>query len=158
MVKSIPSPPGLPLIGNLLDVKDEVPTRALEKLVDKYGPIFKLRLKGVDRIIVADYDLFEEMCDETRFCKVTPPGLAALKDAGSGPQGLFTAPHEKDPDWGQAHRILMPAFGPLSVRAMFDGEIPTLAEDARKCLSNIYWLLTVTRNVRYRQPARASVG
>lgn len=137
MVKSIPAPPGLPLIGNLLDVKDEVPTRALEKLVDKYGPIFKLRLKGVDRIIIADYDLFEEICDETRFCKVTPPGLAALRNGDTSPEGLFTAPNEKNPDWGQAHRILMPAFGPLSVRGMFDGEKPKLAQ-ASKCGLN--WL------------------
>ncbi|OCK85393.1 NADPH--cytochrome P450 reductase-like protein [Lepidopterella palustris CBS 459.81] len=118
MVKTIPSPPALPFIGNLLDIKDDVPTRALERLADKYGGIFKVSLRGQDRIVIASYDLFEELCDETRFCKITPPGLAALNRGG--PSGLFSASHEKDPDWGQAHRILMPAFGPVPVRGMFD--------------------------------------
>lgn len=35
-------------------------------------------------------------------------------------KGLFTAyPHEEN--WGIAHRILIPAFGPISIRGMFDG-------------------------------------
>lgn len=33
--------------------------------------------------------------------------------------GLFTA-REGEENWGIAHRILMPAFGPLSIRSMFD--------------------------------------
>lgn len=33
--------------------------------------------------------------------------------------GLFTA-YNKEPNWGKAHRILMPAFGPIGVRGMFD--------------------------------------
>jgi hypothetical protein len=32
---------------------------------------------------------------------------------------LFTA-HGHEPNWAIAHRILIPAFGPLSVRGMFD--------------------------------------
>jgi len=123
MPKEIPSPRGLPFIGNLLDVvTDDVPTRALERLADEYGPIYKLTIRGVERIVVANYSLFHELCDETRFCKVAGPGLAALNQ-GRGPPGLFTAHSEKDADWGQAHRILMPAFGPLAIRNMFDGTI-----------------------------------
>ena len=34
--------------------------------------------------------------------------------------GLFTAWTE-EPNWGAAHRILMPAFGPAALRTMFDG-------------------------------------
>ena len=33
--------------------------------------------------------------------------------------GLFTA-YKGEENWGIAHRILMPAFGPLSIRSMFD--------------------------------------
>ncbi|KAF2809760.1 cytochrome P450 [Mytilinidion resinicola] len=127
MVKEIPSPKGLPFVGNLFDLNDEVPTRALERLADQYGPIFKLRTLGRERIIVADHELFEEVCDETRFCKATGGGLASLSSGSGGPKGLFTAPSEKDTDWAQAHRILMPAFGPISVRGMFD-EMLDIAE------------------------------
>ncbi|KAG5916460.1 hypothetical protein E4U42_007658, partial [Claviceps africana] len=32
--------------------------------------------------------------------------------------GLFTA-HDDEPNWGKAHRVLTPAFGPLQIQAMF---------------------------------------
>ena len=121
MSKSIPSPPGLPLIGNLLSVVgDEVPTRAIEKVADQYGPIIKLTLGGSEQIFVANHEMFQELMDEKRFWKMPGPALGALSD-GMSAQGLFSAKSEHDPDWGQAHRILMPAFGPLAIRNMFDG-------------------------------------
>lgn len=33
--------------------------------------------------------------------------------------GLFTA-YSEEPNWGKAHRIVMPAFSPIGVRGMFD--------------------------------------
>jgi cytochrome P450/NADPH-cytochrome P450 reductase len=33
--------------------------------------------------------------------------------------GLFTA-HQHEQNWAIAHRILIPSFGPLSIRSMFD--------------------------------------
>lgn len=32
---------------------------------------------------------------------------------------MFQA-HDDEPNWGKAHRVLIPAFGPLSIRGMFD--------------------------------------
>ncbi|KAF2108226.1 bifunctional P-450:NADPH-P450 reductase [Lophiotrema nucula] len=119
--KAVPAPPGLPVIGNLLDLAgSETPIGALEQLAEKWGPIYKLTLGGRERVIIANYALFEEVCDETRFFKVPGAGLDSLQSGSPGPPGLFTAPSEKHPDWGQAHRILVPAFGPLSIRNMFD--------------------------------------
>jgi cytochrome P450/NADPH-cytochrome P450 reductase len=34
--------------------------------------------------------------------------------------GLFTARGEEEKNWGIAHRVLMPALGPLAIRNMFD--------------------------------------
>ena len=52
-----------------------------------------------------------------RFSKKINPDLEQVRN-GAG-DGLFTAyPGERN--WGIAHRILMPAFGPLSIRGMFD--------------------------------------
>lgn len=119
MTTPIPSPRGLPILGNLLDIQDEVPIRALDNLADVYGPIYKLRFGGSERIFISNRELLEEICDEKRFCKILPQGLSGLRDGKAS--GLFNAPHESDPDWGQAHRTLMPAFGPLAIREMFDG-------------------------------------
>jgi cytochrome P450/NADPH-cytochrome P450 reductase len=116
---NIPSPRGLPLIGNILDIQNEVPLHGIERLLDIYGPIIKLNLFGNERITVGSADLLEELCDEKRFWKTPSDGLASLKDKDKN-SGLFTAPSEEDMDWQQAHRTLMPAFGPLSIQQMFD--------------------------------------
>ncbi|ERS98334.1 hypothetical protein HMPREF1624_05118 [Sporothrix schenckii ATCC 58251] len=118
MTEQIPGPAGWPFIGNLLDVQGEVPIQAIEHIADIYGPIIKLSLAGNERLFVGGFDIFDELCDETRFYKLPPPALT--QNARPGARGLFTSPSEKDADWGQAHRILMPAFGPLAIQNMFD--------------------------------------
>jgi len=121
MTETIPSPRAYPIIGNLLDLQDEVPIHALERLTDIYGSIYQFTIGAHTQIVVGDYELFNELCDETRFWKVPQPQLAK---GGNGARGLFASTSEKDEDWGQAHRILMPAFGPLAVEGMFDGIFP----------------------------------
>lgn len=116
----IPGPQGYPFIGNLLDLQDEVPLHALERLVDIYGPIFKVNILGNERIMVGGFDLFDELCDETRFYKI--PAKALQFGDPKAAKGLFTAGSEYDDDWGQAHRILMPAFGPAAIQGMFNGK------------------------------------
>ena len=119
MLKSIPGPPGYPLIGNLFEIRDDVPINGLANLADKYGPIYKLSYPGgYEMVVISNVQLLEELCDEKRFHKVTSGALDRL--GGEGPRGLFRSVSETDPDWGQAHRILVPAFGPLSIVDMFD--------------------------------------
>ncbi|TKA70755.1 hypothetical protein B0A55_08835 [Friedmanniomyces simplex] len=126
---NIPTPRGLPIIGNILDVQDEVPIRGIERLTDLYGSIFKLNFLGRKTICIASAELLEELCDETRFWKTPSEALAALADNKAGAEkprrGLFSAPSTEDEDWQQAHRTLMPAFGPLSIQQMF-GEMHDL--------------------------------
>lgn len=88
----IPGPRGLPLIGNILDLQDEVPLSAVERIADAQGPIFKIRVMQRETIFVAGYELFNELCDETRFYKLTQARLSDLggKD-GIKAKGLFTA-------------------------------------------------------------------
>ena len=119
MADTIPGPPGLPFIGNLLDVRNgEYPLKALNCLADQYGPIYQLTVGGTRRLLVSSRKLLDELCDEKRFSKVPPPALSSTpKDAVAG---LFTARND-DPNWGLAHRVLLPALGPLAIQDMFDG-------------------------------------
>lgn len=82
------------------------------------GPIFKLSIAGAERLIVSSYELCNELCDEKRFSKVVAGPLLQVRN-GTG-DGLFTAFQDEE-NWGLAHRILMPAFGPLAICNMFDG-------------------------------------
>ena len=118
MLETIPGPPGYPLIGNIFDLRDEVPVNGFTRLADKYGPIYRLNMYGNDVVVVSSVKLLEELSDESRFHKILPGGLARIKPKTAA--GLFTSASEDDPDWGQAHRILQPAFGPLAITNMFD--------------------------------------
>lgn len=58
-----------------------------------------------------------EICDEKRFTKKVSGALNEIRNAVE--DGLFTA-HFGEHNWEIAHRTLVPAFGPLSIREMFD--------------------------------------
>ncbi|MFI6387489.1 bifunctional cytochrome P450/NADPH--P450 reductase [Nonomuraea sp. NPDC050540] len=113
----IPSPPGLPLLGNMLQVPAHSPAAYFDELAARYEEgLFQLNLLGNDVLFVYDPDLVEELCDESRFHKGIQPPLSFLRDLGG--DALFTARHD-EPVWGHAHRILMPAFSQRSMRAYF---------------------------------------
>ena len=66
----------------------------------------------------------DEVCNEDRFSKII---AAALKQARNGVHdGLGTAYGVQESNWGIAHRILVPHFGPLAIRDMF-GEMHDIA-------------------------------
>nr|Q9Y8G7.1 RecName: Full=Bifunctional cytochrome P450/NADPH--P450 reductase; AltName: Full=Cytochrome P450foxy; AltName: Full=Fatty acid omega-hydroxylase; AltName: Full=P450foxy; Includes: RecName: Full=Cytochrome P450 505; Includes: RecName: Full=NADPH--cytochrome P450 reductase [Fusarium oxysporum]BAA82526.1 fatty acid omega-hydroxylase (P450foxy) [Fusarium oxysporum] len=111
----IPEPPGYPLIGNLGEFTSN-PLSDLNRLADTYGPIFRLRLGAKAPIFVSSNSLINEVCDEKRFKKTLKSVLSQVREGVH--DGLFTA-FEDEPNWGKAHRILVPAFGPLSIRGMF---------------------------------------
>lgn len=58
-----------------------------------------------------------EICDEKRFGKIVTAGLGEVRNLTGN--GLFTA-HNGEHAWEVAHRVLVPAFGPLNIRSMFD--------------------------------------
>ncbi|TGO18951.1 hypothetical protein BPAE_0357g00010 [Botrytis paeoniae] len=116
-LEEIPGPPGLPFLGNVSDVDPVNSIASLERLAEIYGPIFKLNLGGVEKLFISTQALLNEICDEKRFTKIVAGGLEQVRN-GVG-DGLFTARHREE-NWELAHRVLMPAFGPLSIRSMFD--------------------------------------
>ncbi|PWY87956.1 fatty acid hydroxylase [Aspergillus sclerotioniger CBS 115572] len=114
----IPGPKGVPFLGNIYDIEQEVPMRSFELLVDQYGPIFRLNTFGVPKVFVSNQELANEVCNEERFSKSVDGGLDQVRHLTH--DGLFTARYPGEENWALAHRILIPAFGPLSIRAMYD--------------------------------------
>ncbi|KAI9875940.1 MAG: hypothetical protein M1830_007702 [Pleopsidium flavum] len=113
----IPAPPGLPLLGNINDVDPENSIASLMHLAELYGPIYKLNLGGHERIIIASHELLDQICDERRFSKAVVGPLEQIRNGVH--DGLFTA-YPEEHNWAVAHRVLMPAFGPIMIRSMFD--------------------------------------
>lgn len=117
-LETLPGPPGLPFIGNVSDINPENPILSLCNLTDTYGPIWTFHFGGAYRIVIASQELMNEVADEERFSKIVS---AALEQVRNGTHdGLFTAYGPEEKNWGVAHRVLLPALGPLSLRGMFD--------------------------------------
>ena len=118
-LEEIPEPPKqyFGLLGHIPDVDSEFPLRTFWNMMDLYGPIFKVQLGG-PRIWVGNQELVNEVYDQDRFKKIPRGALSEIR-ALTG-DGLFTAFLE-EPNWGKAHRLLIPAFGPLGLRKLFDG-------------------------------------
>ena len=113
----IPQPPEhlFGLLGNLPDVEPAFPTRALWKLAELYGPIYKMNLRS-PVVVVSNQQYINEVCDETRFEKLVAPVLQEVRSLLG--DGLFTADSQSK-GWWKAHRVLAPSFGPIALRKMF---------------------------------------
>ncbi|KAJ7447839.1 fatty acid hydroxylase [Mycena latifolia] len=113
----IPQPPTIPFIGNVTALEKDVPLRSFQLLAKTYGEIYQLDLLGRNLICVNSYELANEVSDDTRFKKRVTGGLMEVRNLVG--DGLFTA-HNDEPNWGIAHRLLMPAFGTLAVKGMME--------------------------------------
>ncbi|KAH9983770.1 cytochrome P450 [Xylariaceae sp. FL0662B] len=116
MPKPIPGPTPLPFIGNLLDIDITNSIHDFGVLSDSYGPIYKLRFGGEDRIIITSQKLVNDVCSRDIFKKYPLGFVRELRSMV--PDGLFTAYPDQE-SWGIAHRVLLPAFGPMAIRKMF---------------------------------------
>ncbi len=118
--KPIPRPEALPLIGQLGSIDQTNWMHSLTRLLLQHGPLIHLTLPGLPKagrlILVGSYSLVNELSDDTRFDKRVHTDLETIRDFAG--DGLFTA-YTDEPNWHRAHTILMPAFGPLSIREMF---------------------------------------
>lgn len=113
----IPQPRPKPLIGNATDVEPATVLQSMLELAKEYGPIYRLEFPGQSLIALSSHALAAEICDETRFHKAVHGPLRQLRPLAG--DGLFTA-YDEEPNWGKAHRLLMPAFGPAAMRDYFD--------------------------------------
>jgi cytochrome P450/NADPH-cytochrome P450 reductase len=115
--ETIPQPKGDPFIGNIRAVDGDAPIQGFMRLARIHGPIFQLDFFGRPLIFVSTQELVNDVCDESRFDKRIHAALKHIRDFAG--DGLFTA-YTKEPNWAKAHRLLMPAFGPIGIRGMFD--------------------------------------
>lgn len=117
MADPIPEPPSLPFIGSAASINRDLPLSTFKSWAEQYGEIFRVRIGSRTSVFCSSVELVNELCDERRFKKIPFGGLAEVRNGVN--DGLFTARIE-EPNWGIAHRVLMPAFGPIGIRRMFD--------------------------------------
>ncbi|TAN12824.1 MAG: cytochrome P450 [Burkholderiaceae bacterium] len=121
---AIPRPKGDPFIGNLRSIEGDTPVQGFMRQARIMGPIYQLELFGKMLTLISSQALVNELSDEKRFDKRVHATLKNIRDFAG--DGLFTAKTD-EPNWATAHRILMPAFGPLGMRGMA-GEMLDIAD------------------------------
>jgi cytochrome P450/NADPH-cytochrome P450 reductase len=102
----IPQPQKFGPLGNLPLIDKDSPSISFDKIVDQCGPTFRLELPGKSYIVTSEPKVVASVCNESRFDK----NIGHLRNVRSFTgDGLFTALTE-EPNWQQAHRILLPSF------------------------------------------------
>ena len=115
---SFPTPKGLPVVGHLHQIaRAGMVGHLLAVSRDYPDGIFQIRFGSRPVLFVTDPDLAAVLSDETRFRKMPGPGLRVVRRFAG--DGLFTA-FGDEPNWGKAHRILLPAFSQRAMRGYFD--------------------------------------
>ncbi len=125
----IPGPSGLPVIGNLLQIPKGRLTQHLMTLAPQFDGIFAIDFAGRRVPFITSAALAAEVSDERRFRKLIGPPLSMLRPLAG--DGLFTA-HGDEPNWGKAHRILLPAFAQRAMRGYFDAMLEVALQLADK--------------------------
>jgi cytochrome P450 / NADPH-cytochrome P450 reductase len=97
------------------------------------GEIFRIRLPGRNLVFVTTQALCHELCDEKRFQKSVTGVLVQVRNGLH--DGLFTG-HTDKLNYGIAHRVFMPAFGPMAIHDMF----PEMHKIAAQL--TLKWLIT----------------
>lgn len=116
-LRDIPGPPQRPVIGALPELlADDRQVKVMEDLAARYGPIFKLGFAGRELVVVNSHEYVAQICGDPQWRKVVHQILRPIR-AFAG-DGLFTA-YNSEPNWAKAHRLLMPAFGPMAIRDYF---------------------------------------
>ncbi|KAI8986145.1 cytochrome P450 [Trametes punicea] len=122
----IPSPPGLPVLGNVDAIDKDLPVQSLHLLALKYGEIYQLTVFGDKRIIINSQALMSEVSDEKRFSKKIAANSNQLRNAAG--DGLFTARLPEEKNWYIAHNLLMPLFKPERICDLADDMMDIISQ------------------------------
>ncbi len=94
--------------------------------IDVHSAVFALQMPGgMNLIVVSDPDIAQEILTRADvFEKIIPRSpkalspLALLRNWTMAGSGLFTS-STADPEWGIAHRVLLPSFGARNIKTFF---------------------------------------
>jgi len=111
----LPGPKGLPLLGNLLQLKKHSLHQILESWADQFGPCYRLKLGRKQLFVVSDPDLIRTALHHRpkQFRR-----RQIMEDAAEtmGVNGVFTADGDR---WRSQRRLAVQAFAPQNLKALF---------------------------------------
>lgn len=115
---TLPGPRGLPLLGNLWQLRPTQLHTILERWADRYGPLYTFRLMRQPVVVIAEPSLIQEVLRQRPETYRRLRTMAAVF-ADLGGEGVFVAEGAR---WRRQRRVVMQALSPLQLRQFF----PTL--------------------------------
>jgi cytochrome P450 len=114
-LRELPGPRGLPLLGNLWQLEVSRLHRILGAWAERYGPLYRMRLRGRDVLVVGDAELIAEVL------RSRPEGFRrrrALRNVmlELGIDGVFNA---EGADWRRQRKLAMYALNTAHMREFF---------------------------------------
>jgi cytochrome P450/NADPH-cytochrome P450 reductase len=117
-LEDIPGPKGVPLLGNMFEIKQATMVQDLMTLAREWGPIFQLTTPTGPRYVASGLEMVDDLCDDARFDKLVGVSQRELRKTHKS-AGLFTADTD-DPLWRSAHDILLPSFSTWAMKGYLD--------------------------------------
>ena len=114
----IPGPKGVPLLGNMFEIKQATMIQDLMKVGREWGPIFKMTTPTGPIYVVYGLEMVDDLCDDARFDKLVGLSQREFRKTHKS-AGLFTADTD-DPLWKSAHDILLPSFSTWAMKGYLD--------------------------------------
>jgi cytochrome P450 len=114
----IPGPKGVPVLGNMFEIKQATLIQDLMQLTREWGAIFKLSTPTGPRYVVSGLEMVNDLCDDARFDKLVGLSQREFRKMHKS-AGLFTADTD-DPMWKSAHDILLPSFSTWAMKGYLD--------------------------------------
>jgi cytochrome P450/NADPH-cytochrome P450 reductase len=115
---AIPGPKGVPVLGNILEIKQATLIQDLMKVAREWGPLFKMTTPRGPLYITYGLEMVDDLCDDTRFDKLVGFSQREFRKTHKS-AGLFTADTD-DPLWKSAHDILLPSFSTWAMKGYLD--------------------------------------
>ncbi|XP_074589300.1 cytochrome P450 71A1-like [Curcuma longa] len=126
-----PSPPTLPLIGNLHQLTGSLPHRILQELSTKHGPVMLLHLGCVPTVVVSSPATAEEVLKSSDVTFASRPHTSMTHRLIYGSQGMIFGKYGEQ--WRQLRRIvtvhLLSHARVLSFRPARQAEVALLVAD-----------------------------
>ncbi len=124
-IDELPSPRGVPVIGNLLQIRPESMHRTLEQWARELGPVYRFRVGRSRAVVIGDHEAFGAALRDRPEGFRRPPQSAELVREMGFQVGVFSANGES---WKRQRRLVMAGFDPRHLKAYF----PSLVKVARR--------------------------
>ncbi|PKX94818.1 cytochrome P450 [Aspergillus novofumigatus IBT 16806] len=136
-----PGPPGLPVIGNLLQAPKEAPWKKYKEWSNKYGPIMSIRNGQNVFIIITSFDIVKDFLEKNNSVFSSRPHLVVIERASGG---LATSFLPYGPQWN-SHRLLR---GNVLKPAMAVKYRPVLDTESKQMLHEVLSMNNLPQTLR----------